>query len=197
MGTIYTEQHALDPIPSRPITNTLASSDFISIHFHAESGSSSALPTNSGAVRLYALGDCLVEFGDSSVSANSDSMYMPAGTEIFGTTATHIAVKGVGESGLLTVTGLDSSYKHVYSGTNAALPVEAGSSAIELPSGTSVRLFSMTDCFIEFGDASVTATNNSMFFEAGTEVITVPSAATHIAVKRYTLNGGLYISGVN
>ena len=97
---------------------------------------------------------------------------------------------------LLSVTGLDSTHRTQLT-TNVMLPVEAGSSSVALPAGRMVRLFAMTDCFIEFGSSTVTADNTSLFFEAGTEVMRVPSTATHIAVKRYALNGGLYISGVN
>jgi len=176
-----------------------AAVESVSLEFSAIAGTSSALPTNSGAVRLHALGDCFVEFGDESVTADgTKSIYMAHGTEIFGVPAgaTHVAVKGAGESGLLSVTGLGATYKHQLT-TNAVIPVQAGSSSLALPAGRMVRIFAMTDCFIEFGDATVTADNTSMFFEAGTEVMRVPSGATHVAVKRYALNGGLYISGVN
>jgi hypothetical protein len=54
----------------------------------------------------------------------------------------------------------------------------------------------MTDCFINFGDNTVTASDSDMFFEAGTEVLNIPADTTHIAVVRYSLNGGLYISGI-
>ena len=67
--------------------------------------------------------------------------------------------------------------------------------SIELPTGTRVRLFAMTDCYIKFGTSSVDASDGT-YFEAGTEILEVPSTATHIAAKRYTINGGLYISGI-
>ena len=187
------------PVEFDDLKPSAAPSGYISLEFSAVSGTSSMLPTNSGAVRLHALADCLVAFGDSSVVASQEtSIYMAAGTEVFGVPAgaTHLAVKGLGESGLLTVTGLDSTHRTQLT-TNTMVPVQAGSSNVELPSGRMVRLFAMTDCFIAFGDATVTADNTSMFFEAGTEVMRVPSGATHVAVKRYALNGGLYISGVN
>lgn len=178
---------------------TAAPSSSLSLEFGAVTGTSSTLPTNSGAVRLHALGDCLVAFGDETVVANAEtSLYMAAGSEVFGAPAgaTHIAVKGVGEQGMLSVTGLDAAHGMQLT-TNAVLPVQAGSSNAALPSGRMVRLFAMTDCYIAFGDSSVTADSGSLFFAAGTEVMRVPSTATHIAAMRYALDGGLYISGVN
>lgn len=171
----------------------------LSLAYSAISGASSALPTNSGSVRIHAHDDCFIEFGDSSVTADgTKSIYMAGGTEVFGlpSGATHIAVKGAGSPGAIQVTGLDSTYKYTLT-TNAVCPVQGGSSNVALPSGRMVRLFSMTDCYINFGGSTVTSDESSMFFEAGTEVLRVPSGATYIAAVRYALNGGLYISGVN
>ena len=176
-----------------------AAEGYLSLELGVMSSQVSLLPTNSGSVRVHAMSDCLINFGDSSVTADqTTSIYMAAGTEIFGlpSGAGYIAARAMGESGLLSITGLDTTYKQQLT-TNTMTVVESGSNCVELPSGTYIRLFSMTDCFIEFGDEYTVADNQSMFFEAGTEIVRVPSAATHLAVKRYTLNGGLYISGVN
>ena len=191
-------QEALEELASGGTNYTLAPEGYTSLEFTSITGASTALPTNSGAVRLGALSDCLVKFGDASVVVEAAaSLYMPKGSEIFGIPAgaTHIAVKGVGASGFLSVTGLDSSYQHVLDGFNVVLPVRAGPSIVLLPSNsTKIRLFSMTDCRIEFEGV---ADDNSMLFQAGTEILSVPSGATYISAKRYSLDGGLYISGVS
>lgn len=157
----------------------------------------SMLPQNSGSVRLYAFEDCFIEFGTSTVNISAHSIYMAAGTEVFGLPAgaTHIAVRGVLNSGVINISGLDAVYKYILT-SNTALVYGAGSSNVQLPSGGRVRLFSTTDCYIKFGDVTVSADSNSLFFEAGTEYIKVPTGATHIAAKRYTLDGGLYIGGI-
>ena len=161
-------------------------------------GTSSTLPTNSGSVRLHSKADCFIEFGTSSVTTTTASMYFAAGTEVFGvpTAATHIAVKTAGEAGVLNVVGLDADTLQELT-TNVMVQVQGASDSMELPVGTTARLFSMTDCYINFGTYGVVADETSMFFEAGTEILAVPAAATHIAAKRYTLDGGLYITGVN
>lgn len=168
------------------------------IEFSENFAERASLPTNSGSVRLHSFSDCLVEFGDSGVSADYGSIYFPAGTEVFGVPsgATHISVKSVGTPGRLNVSGLSASYRHELT-TNAVLTYTAGSNSVALPSGTKARLFAMTDCFIEFGSASVSATETSTFFEAGTEIMKIPSGATHLAVSRYLTNGALYVSGAN
>jgi hypothetical protein len=190
-------QGALEELQSF-VTPAITSSS-IKLEYGAVSGASAELPTNSGGIRIHALDDCLINFGDNTVTASAaDSIYMAAGSESFGppSTATHIAVKGLGSPGAITITGINNSYKFTYT-TNTVLPVQGGSSNIELPStSTRVRLFSMTDCFINFGDNTVTASDSDMFFEAGTEVLNIPADATHIAAVRYSLNGGLYISGI-
>jgi hypothetical protein len=170
----------------------------ISLSFTATSGASSQLPANSRSVRLSAMSDCLVKFGDSSVAADAQtSLYMAAGTETFGipSGATHIAVKGIGESGLVSVTGLDEKHKYTFT-DNVVLPVGGGSASTMLPTGTYLRIFALTDCFIEFGGISVTADDDSIFFRAGTEFMLKPST-TFVAARRYAENGGLYISGAN
>lgn len=168
------------------------------IEFSENFAERASLPTNSGSVRLHSFSDCLVEFGDSGVSADYGSIYFPAGTEVFGVPsgATHISVKSVGTPGRLNVSGLSASYRHELT-TNAVLTYTAGSNSVALPSGTKARLFAMTDCFIEFGSSSVSATETSTFFEAGTEIMKIPSGATHLAVSRYLTNGALYVSGAN
>ena len=82
---------------------------------------------------------------------------------------------------------------------NAMIAYTTGSENVELPTsaaGNKARIFTMTDCFINFGSSGVTADETSLFFEAGTEVMSVPAGDTHSAVQRYTSDGGLYISGV-
>ena len=150
------------------------------------------LPTNAGSIRLYAMNDCLFKFD------TDEAIYMPQGTENFGIPAgaTQISAKGASEYGILNVTGIHSIALDIVSPSPIVIPVQAGSSSAELPEGSKMRIFSMTDCFLAFGTSTVEATNSSTFFEAGTEILHVPQSATHIAVKRYTLNGGLYVMGI-
>jgi hypothetical protein len=93
------------------------------------------------------------------------------------------------------VTGLDEKHKYTFT-DNVVLPVGGGSASTMLPTGTYLRIFALTDCFIEFGGISVTADDDSIFFRAGTEFMLKPST-TFVAARRYAENGGLYISGAN
>ncbi|MGV7235784.1 MAG: hypothetical protein ACQ9ET_05930, partial [Nitrosomonadaceae bacterium] len=181
-------------LPSGGTSSSGAMSASIAIPF-GFAGVSSALPTNSGSVRIHSQADCFIEFGTTTTTS---SMYFPAGIEIFGVPSgsTHIAVKTAGEAGVLNVVGLDTDALQEIT-TSTMIEVSAGSNSTALPTGTTARLFSMTDCYINFGTEGVVADETSMFFEAGTEIIAVPAAATHIAAKRYTTNGGLYITGMN
>ena len=169
-------------------------SDNLSLEYDTLVGASAALPTNSGSIRVHSFSDCLIDFSES---VGTDSLYFPAGTEVLGVPsgATHISVSGLGVAGCLNVTGLEAPYAFVLT-TNTTLHYTAGSNSVALPSGSNIRLFALTDCFIAFGDSSVSADNTSAFFEAGTEIMKVPTGATHIAAKQYTLGGTLYITGV-
>ena len=152
-----------------------------------------SLPTNSGSVRIHSFADCLIKF-----DTDTEYLYFAQGTEILGvpTGAISISVIGFGKPGIVNIVGLDSEYKYKLN-TTKVISYTAGSKSVELPSGSSkLRLFAMTDCFINFGSSSVSADSSSLFFEAGTEIINIPSATTHIAVQRYTEDGGLYISGI-
>ena len=147
---------------------------------------------------MHSFADCFIQFGDYTVSVDtSEAIYFAAGTEVLGIPedATHIAVKTTGEAGVVNVTGLASDYHNKLT-TNTLLVVSSSSSNVALPSGAFVRLFAMTDTFINFGDNTVTARDTDTFFEAGTEILDVPTDATHIAAIRYTLDGGLYVTGV-
>lgn len=167
----------------------------VSVEYNAITASVVELPTTSGDIRLYAMTDCFICFSTSFDPYNC--IYMSEGTEIFGiTTETHLTVKGVSSSGLLSITGLDTDNKPGTT-TTAVIPVQAGSTAAALPSGPDLRLFAMTDCFIAFGDNTVTASNSDTFFAAGTEMLGTPAGTTHIAVKRYSINGGLYVTGLS
>lgn len=173
--------------------------DTIVLNYTSVSGGASILPTNGGSIRVHALADCLIKFGTESILVGElNSIYMAAGTEVFGVPsgATHLAVRGVGTPGILNISGLSGLYKHTYT-TNAVCPALAGSSRIELPEGRRIRVFSLTDCYINFGDLTVSADETSLFFEAGTEILNVPSGVTHIAAQRYTLDGGIYVSGIS
>jgi len=72
---------------------------------------------------------------------------------------------------------------------NATLTVPNGSSdRVALPTTSPiVRIYSPTDCFIVFGDSSVTATTTSMPHDAGAEYYGVPDSATYVAAYG---NGG-------
>ena len=155
-----------------------------------------ALPSNSGTVKIGATQDCFIKFGDSSVTADgTTSLYFAAGVEVFGipTGATYVAVKTAGVDGIMIPFGKAVVPTERLT-TNTVIAVDDASDRIILPSGTSMRLFAMADCYIKFGDGTVTATSGDTLFEAGTE--TIVSSGTYIAAIRVTDNGGLYISGV-
>jgi hypothetical protein len=64
-----------------------------------------------------------------------------------------------------------------------AIAVGTGTSTDVLPTGAEiVRIGIDVDCYIKFGDASVTVTlSNGHYFPKGVEVLVVPEAATHMA----------------
>ena len=170
-------------------TNVSLDYDFVSVNIE--------LPVSSGGIRVYTSTDCFLEFGDSSVKAGgADSFYFASGTEILGPPpgVTHIAVKGIG-AGVLSLVGLtEGSFQTLT--TNETILCTSSSARVTLPSGKRMRLFSMADCRLEFGDSAVVADDASLLFQAGTEILTVPSGVTYIAAKRDISDGGLYISGV-
>jgi hypothetical protein len=193
-STATNVQDALDELftGGAALPGAMASSIAITFGF---AGEVSALPTNSGGVRIHSQADCFLEFGAAGVTTTSSSLYFAAGTEVFGipSGATHIAVKTAGEAGVLNVVGLDEDYKEELV-TNTMIPVSAGSNTTSISATSKIRLFSMTDCYIDF---NTTVDDTGLFFEAGTEILEVPAGATDIAAKRYTTDGGLYITGIN
>jgi len=168
-----------------------APSGYASIEADYITGGSTSLPVNSGAVRVRASADCVIRFDQD------EEIFMPRGTEVFGASGkATLSARGFGAPVLVHVTGLDSAYRYTLT-TSTEVAIAAGANTVALPAGRMVRLTALSDCYIRFGTEGVVADNKSLFFEAGSEVMRVPSGATYISVMRYTTNSGLYISGVN
>ena len=68
--------------------------------------------------------------------------------------------------------------------TNVAVSIGATSLNVALPPGTEVvRLCASCNCFFKFGtDNTVTASGSDPAFMTGSEIFTVPSGITYIAV---------------
>ena len=64
-----------------------------------------------------------------------------------------------------------------------------------LPTNTRVfRVHADQACFLNFGTAGVTASNTSMPFDAGVEIIAVPEPYTHIAAIQNSAAGTVTIT---
>lgn len=85
-------------------------------------------------------------------------------------------------------------------GANASLSFTgAGTDRVELPTLTPgredvFRLAATENCFVNFGDDTVTAATTDIFFPAGVETIKVPTGATHIAAIDAGTNGILSVT---
>lgn len=72
----------------------------------------------------------------------------------------------------------------------AVLSFGAASNRVALPSGAElVRIGATQDCYIEFGNGSVTASGSSIFMPKGSEIFRVPDGATHIAALQFNAGG--------
>ncbi|MGV7235735.1 MAG: hypothetical protein ACQ9ET_05685, partial [Nitrosomonadaceae bacterium] len=62
-----------------------------------------------------------------------------------------------------------------------------------------IRVYAPTDCYITFGVGSGTtaSTTTGTYFEAGTEILKVPTSATYIAMVQYSIAASAYITGMN
>lgn len=67
-----------------------------------------------------------------------------------------------------------------------------------LPSDTTVvRVASLVDVYIKFGDSTVTATSGDVLFPAGAEVFKVPvdpTVSTHIATLQVSAGGNISVT---
>lgn len=72
----------------------------------------------------------------------------------------------------------------------AVLGFSATTTRVALPTGTEVvRVAPTQDCYIEFGDGTVTASGASIFMPKGSEIFRVPADATHLAAIQSTAGG--------
>tara|TARA_R110000822_G_scaffold68587_1_gene166872 strand:- start:6214 stop:6525 length:312 start_codon:yes stop_codon:yes gene_type:complete len=69
-------------------------------------------------------------------------------------------------------------------GTSTNITIGVSSNSLALQSSWVIRVASLVDCWIAFGNGSVTATTADMLFPAGVETYKVPKGASHIAVIR-------------
>jgi len=82
------------------------------------------------------------------------------------------------------------------------LNIGAGSVSGAYPSnvipGTSlVRIASVGDCYMKFGDSGVTATANDMLFPSGVEYLRAPRGTTHVAVLQVSATGVFTLTEVS
>jgi len=70
------------------------------------------------------------------------------------------------------------------------------SAAVSLNNAYIVRLHATEDCFVKFGDSTVTASASDMPMDSGIEVFGVPSAATHIAAIQSSTSGTLTVTPI-
>lgn len=67
--------------------------------------------------------------------------------------------------------------------------VGAGSVRSDMTTSQVVRIACNTDSYIEFGDDTVVANSNSIFFPAGVEVFIMPKDTTHVAIVQESVAG--------
>ena len=76
--------------------------------------------------------------------------------------------------------------------TTSAVPAR-----IALPATQSMRVHATADCWIAFGDSTITVDGTTgIFFASGTEMIKYPSSATHVAVRGVISIGALNLTGM-
>jgi hypothetical protein len=160
-----------------------------------------ALPAEA-TIRIHSTSDCWINFGDSTVTANgSVGIAFARGTEVIRApaAATHVAVRGMLSLGALNLTGQTNSLAFAV-GVTAQVAYSAATANVALPTNTGrVRIYAPTDCYLLFGDSDtvVASTTTATFFEAGAEIMEVPSGATHIAMVQYSIASSAYITGMN
>lgn len=73
-----------------------------------------------------------------------------------------------------------------------------GSARVALPAQQTIRMHSTADCWVAFGDATVTVDGSTgMFFARGTEIIGHPTGDTYIAVRGELSIGALNLTGMS
>ena len=159
-----------------------------------------ALPAKQ-SMRVHATADCWIAFGDSTITVDGTTgIFFSRGTEMikYPSSATHVAVRGVISIGALNLTGMTNDLRHAL-GTTVQLAYTAATSSVALPNNNGyIRVYTPTDCYIVFGDVTVdSSTTTGTYFEAGTEVLKVPTSATYIAMVQYSIAASAYITGMN
>lgn len=80
-------------------------------------------------------------------------------------------------------------------GSTSADDVDGTTDNVALPSGAEVvRIAVSQDCYIAFGDVSVTATSADILMLRGVEVMKVPSGATYIAYLQVSAAGRISVT---
>lgn len=72
---------------------------------------------------------------------------------------------------------------------HSKLAVTGSSSKFDMTGSQAVRIASNTDTYINFGDNTIVADANSIFFPAGVEVFIMPEDATHVAIVQESVSG--------
>jgi len=70
------------------------------------------------------------------------------------------------------------------------------SNSVTLNGAYIVRLHATKDCYVNFGDSTVTASASDMPMDAGTEVFGVPSNTTYIAAIQNSAAGTLTVTPI-
>ena len=177
-----------------------AQSSVASAAFTMTGAARSALPAEA-SMRVHATADCWIAFGDDTVTVDGTSgIFFARGTEMIKApaAATHVAVRGELSIGALNLTGVTSVLGYEL-GNTVQLAYSAVTDNVALPTNNGyIRVYAPTDCYIVFGTSSaVTAsTTTGTYFEAGTEVLKVPTSATHLAMVQYSIAASAYITGM-
>jgi hypothetical protein len=80
---------------------------------------------------------------------------------------------------------------------NVNATVGAASARVAIPSGCDlIRVASNTDCYINFGNSSNTATSADPIFPKGAELFKVPAGATHVAFLQVSTGGFASVSAM-
>jgi hypothetical protein len=136
---------------------------------------------------------------EALVVLDAASSGVPEGTSILST--------GVTDGYVLTASGSDTSVWEASVGgevpagaqddvTSAAFTA-TGYTRTTVPTLPTQRVHATADCWIAYGDSTVSVDGSSgMAFASGTEILKAPSSATHVAVRGMTSIGALNLTGL-
>lgn len=133
----------------------------------------------------------------SNLGKNSSGEWVPMGatTDSAGNPASNAVISDGAAVGPASADTDDVSFTQAFTSSSAGDTLTTLLSG--LSAGDIIRCFADQDCYIRFNDADENASSSSMYFPAGTELIKIPTGATHMEVIRVSADGTLYVTKVS